>query len=194
MTCCDVDPRFSPDIIETELLGQKELLREGLLSYRPNTAQTLQQFQKGKEVGESWKDFVIKLAGLVRIDEVTSCPAVSVTDSPSCTQVQSWELLCNYLSTEYRGTSDSLAALLKVGDTLHIVHCTLQCTLQTAPPRKKPRPGRCFWTSGSSTGLRGFTSCRYSYCRLYLLQAAGTLTADCTVDSMSSVLVHCADC
>ena len=48
-------------------------------------------------MGESWKDFVIKLAGLVRIDEV-----------------QSWELLCNYLSTEYRGTSDSLAQLLKV--------------------------------------------------------------------------------
>ena len=70
---------------------------EGLLSYRPNTAQTLEQFQKGKEVGESWKDSVIKLAGLVRIDEV-----------------QSWELLCNYLSTEYRGTSDSLAQLLKV--------------------------------------------------------------------------------
>ena len=49
-------------------------------------------------MGESWKEFVIKLAALVRIDEV-----------------QAWELLCNYLSTEYRGTSDSLAQLLKVG-------------------------------------------------------------------------------
>ena len=95
---CVVEPRLPPDIIETELLGQKSLLREGLLSYRPNTAQTLRQFQAGKEVGESWKEFVIKLAALVRIDEV-----------------QAWELLCNYLSTEYRGTSDSLAQLLKVG-------------------------------------------------------------------------------
>ena len=71
-------------------------------------------------MGESWKDFVIKLAGLVRIDEV-----------------QSWELLCNYLSTEYRGTSDSLAQLLKVGRgwlcNVKPALCTTQKEAQARP-------------------------------------------------------------
>jgi hypothetical protein len=83
-------------IIETELLGQDSLLREGLLSYRANTPESLVKFKKNLEVGESWKDFVIRLAGLARIEEG-----------------QAWELLCNYLATEFRGTSDSLAQLLK---------------------------------------------------------------------------------
>ena len=82
--------------METELLAQKDLLREGLLSFKPNTKESLEKFKKSSEVGESWKEFVVKLSGLVGMEEG-----------------QAWELLCNYLASEFRGTSASLATLLK---------------------------------------------------------------------------------
>ena len=60
---------LSTGIIETELIGQKDLLREGLLSFKPSGAQSLERLKKSKDVGESWKDFVIKLAGVMRLEE-----------------------------------------------------------------------------------------------------------------------------
>ena len=56
-------------IIETELLAQKDLLKDGLLSFKPSNAQSLEKLKKSKDVGESWKDFVIKLAGVMRLEE-----------------------------------------------------------------------------------------------------------------------------
>ena len=56
-------------IIETELIAQKDLLKDGLLSFKPSTAQSLEKLKKSKDVGDSWKDFVIKLAGVMRLEE-----------------------------------------------------------------------------------------------------------------------------
>ena len=56
-------------IIETELIAQKDLLKDGLLSFKPCNAQSLEKLKKSKDVGESWKDFVIKLAGVMRLEE-----------------------------------------------------------------------------------------------------------------------------
>ena len=56
-------------IIETELIAQKGLLKDGLLSFKPSNAQSLEKLKKSKDVGESWKDFVIKLAGVMRLEE-----------------------------------------------------------------------------------------------------------------------------
>ena len=60
---------FFVGIIETELIGQKDLLREGLLSFKPSSAASLERLKKSKDVGESWKDFVTKLAGVMRLEE-----------------------------------------------------------------------------------------------------------------------------
>ena len=66
------------------------------MSFKPGSAKSLERLKKSKDVGESWKDFVIKLAGVMRLEEE-----------------QAWQVLCNYLATEFRGTSESLALLLK---------------------------------------------------------------------------------
>ena len=51
------------------MLAQKDLLKDGLLSFKPSNAQSLEKLKKSKDVGESWKDFVIKLAGVMRLEE-----------------------------------------------------------------------------------------------------------------------------
>ena len=63
---CDI---LHAGIIETELIAQKDLLKDGLLSFKPSNAQSLEKLKKSKDVGESWKDFVIKLAGVMRLEE-----------------------------------------------------------------------------------------------------------------------------
>ena len=71
-TCLRPKKRFNflhAGIIETELLAQKDLLKDGLLSFKPSNAQSLEKLKKSKDVGESWKDFVIKLAGVMRLEE-----------------------------------------------------------------------------------------------------------------------------
>jgi len=85
-----------PGILESELLAQEHLLAEGLAGYKPNTKDSLIKFKADKEVGDSWKDFVVKLSDVIGVEEKAT-----------------WGLLCSYLSTEFRGTSASLADLLK---------------------------------------------------------------------------------
>ena len=68
---------MSTGIIETELLAQKDLLREGLLSFKPSSAQSLERLKKSKDVGESWKDFVTKLAGVMRLEEEQAWQVIS---------------------------------------------------------------------------------------------------------------------
>ena len=45
---------------------------------------------------ESWREFVSQLSSVLRVEE-------------GCV----WRLLCSYLATEFRGTSESLKELLK---------------------------------------------------------------------------------
>eukprot|EP00092_Neocalanus_flemingeri_P011668 GFUD01012572.1.p1 GENE.GFUD01012572.1~~GFUD01012572.1.p1 ORF type:complete len:1697 (+),score=556.35 GFUD01012572.1:89-5179(+) len=85
-----------PGILETELLAQEHLLAEGLASYKLNSKETLTKFKADTTVGDSWKDFVVKLSDVIGVEEN-----------------KTWGLLCSYLSTEFRGTSESLADLLK---------------------------------------------------------------------------------
>jgi len=85
-----------PGILETELLAQEEILAGGLTSYKLNTKESLTKFKVDKEVGDSWKDFVVKISDVIGVEE-------NIT----------WGILCSYLSTEFRGTSESLADLLK---------------------------------------------------------------------------------
>ena len=68
---------LSTGIIETELLAQKDLLREGLLSFKPSSTQSLERLKKSKDVGESWKDFVTKLAGVMRLEEEQAWQVIS---------------------------------------------------------------------------------------------------------------------
>ena len=70
---------MSSGIIETELLAQKDLLREGLLSFKPSSTQSLERLKKSKDVGESWKDFVTKLAGVMRLEEEQAWQVISST-------------------------------------------------------------------------------------------------------------------
>ena len=70
---------LSTGIIETELLAQKDLLREGLLSFKPSSVQSLERLKKSKDVGESWKDFVTKLAGVMRLEEEQAWQVISST-------------------------------------------------------------------------------------------------------------------
>ena len=85
-----------PGILETELLAQEQVLAEGLLSYKPSNKDTQAKFKTNKVVGESWKDFVVKISDVVGVEES-----------------KTWSILCSYLGTEFRGTSESLADLLK---------------------------------------------------------------------------------
>ena len=85
-----------PGILESEFLAQEHLLSLGLLSYAKNTKESLDKFKADKSVGDTWKDFVLKLSGVFGVDE-RLC----------------WDILCSYLATEFRGTSDSLLELLK---------------------------------------------------------------------------------
>eukprot|EP00090_Calanus_glacialis_P005097 TRINITY_DN13917_c0_g1_i1.p1 TRINITY_DN13917_c0_g1~~TRINITY_DN13917_c0_g1_i1.p1 ORF type:complete len:1697 (-),score=641.63 TRINITY_DN13917_c0_g1_i1:67-5157(-) len=85
-----------PGILETELLAQERVLAGGLASYKPNSKDSLSKFKADKEVGDSWKDFVVKLSDVIGVEEN-----------------KTWGILCSYLSTEFRGTSESLADLLK---------------------------------------------------------------------------------
>ena len=47
-------------IIETELIAQKDLLRDGLLSFKPGSAQSLERLKKSKDVGESSNNTAFK--------------------------------------------------------------------------------------------------------------------------------------
>ena len=93
---CSGGVQTEPGILETEFLAQESLLALGLSTYSKNTKESLDRFKSDKSVGDTWKDFVLKLSNVFGVDE-TIC----------------WELLCNYLATEFRGTSESLAELLK---------------------------------------------------------------------------------
>ena len=93
---CSGGVQTEPGILETEFLAQESLLALGLSTYAKNTKESLDRFKSDKSVGDTWKDFVLKLSNVFGVDE-TIC----------------WELLCNYLATEFRGTSESLAELLK---------------------------------------------------------------------------------
>lgn len=83
-------------IIETELLAQEDILTHGLLHYKPPNKDTRIKFDENKSIGDSWRDFIIKLSPILGVEE-NRC----------------WEILCSYLAAEFRGTSESLALLLK---------------------------------------------------------------------------------
>ena len=93
---CSGGMQTEPGIIETEFLAQEAFLANGLKNYQQNTPDTLEKFKSNKNVSETWKDFVLKLSSVFGVDE-SIC----------------WDILCNYLATEFRGTSESLADLLK---------------------------------------------------------------------------------
>ena len=95
LICCG-GVQTEPGILESEFLAQESLLALGLATYAKNTKESLDKFKADKSVAESWKDFVLKLSGVLGVDE-NIC----------------WDILCSYLATEFRGTSDSLADLLK---------------------------------------------------------------------------------
>ena len=95
LICCG-GVQTEPGILESEFLAQESLLAVGLSWYAKNTKETLEKFKADKSVGDTWKDFVIKLSAVLGVDE-SVC----------------WDILCNYLATEFRGTSESLADLLK---------------------------------------------------------------------------------
>ena len=128
-------------ITETELIAQKDLLREGLLSFKPNSAQSLERLKKSKDVGESWKDFVIKLAGVMRLEEE-----------------QAWQVI-----------SSAMLDLFSFIPYLCRFYATISPPSSEAPPtplpscsRRRLRPGRCSLISGSSTERRDFTCCKCS--------------------------------
>ena len=93
---CSGGLQTEPGILESELLAQETLLSLGLASYVKNSKESLAKFKADPGVGESWKEFVLKLSGVLGTAEPIS-----------------WNILCNYLATEFRGTSDSLSDLLK---------------------------------------------------------------------------------
>ena len=95
LVCCG-GVQTEPGILESEFLAQENLLSLGLSSYAKSSKESLEKFKADKSVGDTWKDFVLKLSGVFGVDE-RLC----------------WDILCNYLATEFRGTSDSLADLLK---------------------------------------------------------------------------------
>ena len=95
LVCCG-GVQTEPGILESEFLAQEHLLSLGLSSYAKSSKESLEKFKADKSVGDTWKDFVLKLSGVFGVDE-RLC----------------WDILCNYLATEFRGTSDSLADLLK---------------------------------------------------------------------------------
>ena len=92
---CSDGMQTEPGIIESEFLAQESLLALGLSTYTKKSKHSLETFKAEKSISETWKDFVLKLSGVFGIEE-TIC----------------WGILCNYLATEFRGTSESLAELL----------------------------------------------------------------------------------
>lgn len=93
---CSGGIQTEPGILQEEILAQESILSLGLASYVKNSKESLAKFKADAGVGESWKDFVLKLSGVLGIAEPLS-----------------WNILCNYLATEFRGTSNSLSDLLK---------------------------------------------------------------------------------
>lgn len=84
------------DVIKSELSAQQDALFEGLLGFKPNTKETAELFKKKSSISENLREFVVKLSKVIGVGES-----------------QSWELLCQYLASEFRGTSESLKDLLK---------------------------------------------------------------------------------
>ena len=95
LICCG-GVQTEPGILESELLAQESLLALGLATYSKNNKETLDMFRSDKNISETWKEFVIKSSSVFSVDERVC-----------------WSLLCNYLASEFRGTSESLADLLK---------------------------------------------------------------------------------
>ena len=95
LICCG-GIQTEPGILQSEFLAQESLLSLGLASYVKNSKDSLEKFKGDGSVGESWKEFVLKLSVVLGIAEPLS-----------------WNILCNYLATEFRGTSESLSDLLK---------------------------------------------------------------------------------
>ena len=95
LICCG-GIQTEPGILQSEFLAQESLLSLGLASYVKNSKDSLEKFKGDSSVGESWKEFVLKLSVVLGIAEPLS-----------------WNILCNYLATEFRGTSESLSDLLK---------------------------------------------------------------------------------
>lgn len=85
----------NPGVLENELESCRGILSAGVLAYKPNTQNTAKAFSSSKEVPESWKGFVSKVSTTLGLEELAA-----------------WQLICSYLSTEFRGTQQSLKDLI----------------------------------------------------------------------------------
>lgn len=83
-------------VLESELAKNLGALSAGCLTYKKNTKQSAEAFAKRTDISESWRGFVCQLTGVLGVEEATV-----------------WRLLCSYLASEFRGTSESLKELLK---------------------------------------------------------------------------------
>jgi len=85
-----------PNVLENELSGYKTTLSKGLLSYPAATGASCKEFTARKDVSASWKEFVGRLVKIFDVEENTC-----------------YQIVCSYLSSEFRGTLNSLSTLIK---------------------------------------------------------------------------------
>jgi len=86
----------NPTVLESELSACDLLLSRGLLFYKNNTKQSAEALEKNKNVPDSWKGLVGSVGKTLGLDEG-----------------QSWDLICSYLASEFRGTQESLKDLIQ---------------------------------------------------------------------------------
>jgi len=86
----------NPTVLESELSACDSLLSRGLLFYKNNTKQSAEALEKNKNVPDSWKGLVGSVGKTLGLDEG-----------------QSWDLICTYLASEFRGTQESLKDLIQ---------------------------------------------------------------------------------